>query len=105
MKPALGIAGHLAKTFIRSKLTLLVALAAILLGVFATLKLPREEEPQIKVPLFDVFVPFPGASAKEVEERVINVGERKLWEIPDVEYIYTTAEPNFALFIVRFKVG
>ena len=55
--------------------------------------------------MFDVFVPFPGASAKEVEERVINVGERKLWEIPDVEYIYSTAEPNFAMFIVRFKVG
>lgn len=105
MKGHLGIAGHLAKTFIRSKLTLLLALAAILLGLFATLKLAREEEPQIKVPMFDVFVPFPGASAKEVEERVINVGERKLWEIPGVEYIYSMAEPNFAMFIVRFKVG
>ena len=105
MKGHLGIAGNLAKTFIRSKLTLLLALAALLLGTFATLKLPREEEPQIKVPMFDIFVPFPGASAEEVEERVINVGERKLWEIPDVEYIYSTAEPNFAMFIVRFKVG
>ncbi|MFA5975253.1 MAG: efflux RND transporter permease subunit [Elusimicrobiota bacterium] len=105
MKNTLGIAGRLAQTFIRSKLTVLIALAALLLGLFATLKLPREEEPQIKVPMFDVFVPFPGASAKEVEERLIKVGERKLWEIPGVEYIYTTAEPNFALFIVRFKVG
>jgi multidrug efflux pump subunit AcrB len=105
MKDHLGIAGFLAKTFIRSKLTLLLALAAILLGIFATLKLPREEEPQIKVPMFDIFVPFPGASAKEVEERLIDVGERKLWEIPGVEYIYSTAEPNFAMFIVRFKVG
>lgn len=105
MKPPLGIAGTLARIFIQSKLTILLALAALLLGVFATLKLPREEEPQIKVPMFDVFVPFPGASAQEVEERIINVGERKLWEIPGVEYIYTTAEPNFALFIVRFKVG
>lgn len=103
--PHLGLAGVLAKTFIRSKLTLLLALASIFLGVFATLKLPREEEPQIKVPMFDVFVSFPGAGAKEVEERIVNVGERKLWEIPGVEYIYTTAEPNFALFIVRFKVG
>ena len=105
MKPRLGVAGRLAQIFIRSKLTLLLALAALLLGLFATLKLPREEEPQIKVPMFDVFVPFPGASAKEVEERIINVGERKLWEIPGVEYLYSTAEPNFALFIVRFKVG
>src|SRR5688572_27400599 len=98
MTPHLGIAGFLAKTFIRSKLTALLALAAIFLGVFATLKLPREEEPQIKVPMFDIFVPFPGASAQEVEERLINVGERKLWEIPDVEYIYSIAEPHLALF-------
>lgn len=105
MNKPLGIAGHLAKTFIQSKLTILLAIAALLLGAFATLRLPREEEPQIKVPMFDVFVPFPGASAKEVEERVINVGERKLWEIPDVEYIYSTAEPNMAMFIIRFKVG
>src|SRR5690242_5996295 len=99
MSKHLGIAGRLAQTFIRSKLTLLLALAAIGAGILATVSLPREEEPQIKVPMFDVFVPFPGASAREVEERVINVGERKLWEIPDVEYIYTTAEPNFAMFI------
>lgn len=100
-----GIAGRLAETFIRSKLTVLIILASLLIGAFATLKLPREEEPQINVPMFDVFVPFPGASAKEVEERIINVGERRLWEIPGVEYIYSTAEPGLALFIVRFKVG
>src|ERR1044071_5807379 len=102
---SLGIAGRLAETFIRSKLTLLLALAALLAGLFATLKLPREEEPQINVPMFDVLVPFPGTSAKEIEQRIINVGERKLWEIPGVEYIYSTSQPNFALFIVRFKVG
>jgi multidrug efflux pump subunit AcrB len=101
----LGVAGGLAKAFLRSKLTPLLVLTSLLMGVFAVLKLPREEEPQIDVPMFDVFVPFPGASAREVEERVVNVGERRLWEIPDVEYIYTTAEPGFALFIVRFKVG
>ncbi len=102
---SLGVAGYLARTFIRSKLTLLLAFAALLAGVFAILKLPREEEPQINVPMFDVMVPFPGASAKEVEQRIINVGERRLWEIPGVEYIYSTSQPNFALFIVRFKVG
>ncbi len=101
----LGIAGRLAQTFIRSKLTVLIILASLLIGVFATMKLPREEEPQINVPMFDIFVPFPGAGAKEVEERLINVGERKLWEIPDVDYIYSTAEPGMALFIVSFKVG
>lgn len=104
-KESLGIAGALAQTFIRSKLTLLIVIGSLLVGVFATARLPREEEPQINVPMFDVFVPFPGASAKEVEERVVNVGERRLWEIPDVEYIYTTSEPGMALFIVRFRVG
>lgn len=101
----LGLAGRLAQAFIRSKLTILLILGSLLIGLFATAKLPREEEPQINVPMFDVFVPFPGASAKEVEERVTNVGERRLWEIPDVEYIYSTSEPGLAMFIVRFKVG
>lgn len=102
---SLGFAGRLAKSFIQSKLTVLIILTALLIGVFATVNLPREEEPQINVPMFDVFVPFTGATPAEVEERVINVGERKLWEIPGVEYIYSTAETGFALFIVRFKVG
>ena len=101
----LGAAGALAQTFIRSKLTVLIALGAVLLGVFGVWKLPREEEPQINVPMFDIFVGLPGASAKEVEERIINLGERKLWEIPGVEYIYSTSEPGSAFFIVRFKVG
>ncbi len=105
MTPLRGVAGHLSRTFIGSKLTLLLALAALGAGALAMLTLPREEEPQIKVPMFDVFVPFPGASAREVEEQVVNVGERKLWEIPGVDDVYTTAEPNGALFIVRFKVG
>ncbi|HAM35148.1 MAG TPA: multidrug transporter AcrB [Elusimicrobia bacterium] len=101
----LGAAGVLARTFIRSKLTALIAVGAVLLGLLGVLKLPREEEPQINVPMFDIFVGFPGASAKEVEERIVNLGERRLWEIPGVEYIYSTAESGSALFIVRFKVG
>ena len=100
-----GVAGRIAETFIRSKLTLLIALSALMLGLVAVFTLPREEEPQINVPMFDVFVPFPGAGPKEVEERVVDVGERKLWEIPGVEYIYSTANPGMAVFIVRFKVG
>ncbi|HOW27677.1 MAG TPA: efflux RND transporter permease subunit [Elusimicrobiota bacterium] len=102
---SMGLAGRLAKSFVHSKLTPLLAVTALFLGVFAVLKLSREEEPQINVPLFDVFVPYPGASAEEVEQRVLNVGERKLWEIPGVEYIYSTAESHVAFFIVRFKVG
>ena len=101
----LGAAGGLAQAFIRSKLTVLIALGSVLLGLFGVWKLPREEEPQINVPMFDIFVSQPGASAKEVEERIVDVGERKLWEIPGVEYIYSTTEPGGALFIVRFKVG
>ena len=102
---SLGLAGRLAATFVESKLTVLFVLASLLLGVFATLSLPREEEPQINVPMFDVFVGYPGASAREVEDRLTSVGERMFWEIPDVEYVYSTSEPGLAMFILRFKVG
>ncbi len=91
--------------FANSKLTPLIIMASFLLGLFAIWNLPREEEPQISVPIFDVFVSYPGSSAQEVEKRIVNLGERKLWEIPGVEYIYSTAETEGALFIVRFKVG
>jgi multidrug efflux pump subunit AcrB len=103
--PPLGPAGRLAQSFVRSKLTALIVLGAIALGAMATARLPREEEPQINVPMFDVMVPMPGSSAREVEERVVAVGERKLMEIPGVEYVYATAQNNGAFFIVRFKVG
>ncbi len=77
----------------------------MLLGVFAVLMLPREEEPQIKVPMVDVLVTMPGAGAKEVEERVTRPMEKLLWEIPGVEYIYSTSSEGQSLVIVRFKVG
>ncbi|MBI3564412.1 MAG: efflux RND transporter permease subunit [Elusimicrobia bacterium] len=101
----LGPAGRLAQSFVRSKLTVLIALAAVALGALAVNRLAREEEPQISVPMFDVMVPMPGASAREVEEQLVAVGERKLMEIPGVEYVYTTAQQGGAFFIVRFKVG
>src|SRR3989338_1318268 len=91
--------------FANSKLTPLIIIASMLIGLFAVLNLAREEEPQIYVPIFDIFVAYPGADAQEVERRVVDLGERKLWEIPGVEYIYSTAETDGALFIVRFKVG
>jgi len=101
----LGIAGRFAHAWINSKLTPLVVVAAIALGAFAVAKLPREEEPQIKVPMIDVFVGMPGASAHEVEERVTRPMEKLLWEIPGVEYIYSTSSPGNSMVIVRFKVG
>ncbi len=101
----LGIAGRIAAAFIDSRLTPLIILASILLGLGAVLLLPREEEPQIIVPMIDVFVQMPGASAKEVEERVTKPMEELLWEIPGVEYVYSTSSPGQSMAIVRFKVG
>ena len=100
-----GIAGALARAFINSKLTPLLMVASLLLGLFAIWRLPREEEPQIVVPMIDVFVSMPGASAREVEERVTGPMEKLLWEIPGVEYIYSTSSPGQSLAIVRFQVG
>jgi multidrug efflux pump subunit AcrB len=102
---SLGIAGRVARAWINSKLTPLVIGASLLVGAFSVLKLPREEEPQIIVPMIDIFVGMPGASAREVEERVTRPMEKLLWEIPGVEYIYSTSQPGGALAIVRFKVG
>ena len=105
MKERLGLAGKFAHAFIDSKLTPLIIAASILLGVGAVLMLPREEEPQIIVPMIDIFVQMPGASAREVEERVTRPMEQLLWEIPGVEYIYSTSSPSYAMAIVRFRVG
>ncbi len=101
----LGPAGRFAQAWISSKLTPLLICAALLTGAFAVWKLPREEEPQIIVPMIDVFVQMPGASAHEVEERVTKPMEKLLWEIPGVEYIYSTSSPGMSLAIVRFYVG
>ncbi len=101
----LGPAGRIADTFIASKLTPLFIAVAVLIGAFAVWKLPREEEPQIIVPMIDVAVSMPGASAREVEERVTKPMEKLLWEIPGVEYIYSTSSPGSSLAIVRFYVG
>ncbi len=103
--PTRGIAGRLAALFIDSKLTPIAVAASLLLGLFAILMLPREEEPQIKVPMIDVFVAMPGATPSEVENRVTRPIEELLWEIPGVEYLYSTASPGGNLTIVRFKVG
>ena len=103
--PLPGVAGRVARAFIDSKLTPLIVITSVLLGLFAVIMLPREEEPQIKVPMIDVLVSMPGFSAKEVEERATRPMEKLLWEIPGVEYIYSTSRPGESLAIVRFKVG
>ena len=100
-----GLAGRIAEAFVNSKLTPLLIIVSVLLGLFAVIALPREEEPQIKVPMIDVMVSMPGASAKEIEERATRPMEHLLWEIPGVEYIYSTSKSGEALLIVRFLVG
>ncbi len=101
----LGFAGRVAHYFINSKLTPLLMVFSILLGAFAVMETPREEEPQIIVPMMDVFVEMPGATAQEVEQRVATPMEKLLWEIPGVEYVYSTSRAGMCMAVVRFKVG
>lgn len=100
-----GLSGRIAALFIDSKLTPLIMLSVLLLGLFAVVVTPREEEPQIVVPMADVWLPFPGASAKVVEEQLTKPFERKLSEIKGIEYVYSISRPGGALIIVRFYVG
>ncbi len=101
----MGMAGALAKSAIQNKLTPLLVVASVVAGVAAIVLLPREEEPQIKVPMIDVLVTMPGAGAREIAERVSRPMAKLLWEIPGVEYVYTTSSPERSTAIVRFKVG
>ena len=101
----LRLAGKVAHLFIDSKLTPLVIVAALLLGAFAILETPREEEPQIVVPMLDVFVQMPGGSSQEVAQRVSLPMEKLLREVPGVEYIYSISHPGMSMLIVRFYVG
>lgn len=101
----MGVSGKIARAFIKSKLTPLLVIAAFLLGIFAVFVTPREEEPQINVPMIDVYVSYPGATPKEVEERVTIPMEKLLWEIKGVEYVYSIVKPGLNLTIVRFYVG
>ncbi|MBS1714705.1 MAG: efflux RND transporter permease subunit [Armatimonadetes bacterium] len=100
-----GLAGRLAATFVNSKLTPLLILASLLLGLLAVVRTPREEEPQIVVPMADVVVDMPGATAKDVERRVTTPMEKLVWEVPGVEYVYSTSSPGRAMVVVRFLVG
>ena len=93
-KAPLGIAGRIAASFLTTEITPLLALVGLLLGLFAVLVTPREEEPQINVTFANVFIPFPGASAKEVELLVTTPAEQILSEIAGVEHIYSASSPG-----------
>src|ERR1039457_5839701 len=105
MKQDLGIAGRLAYTFLNSKLTPLFIAASPALGIFSVAIIPREEEPQILVPMLDIATAMPGASPAEVEERVTLPIENLVHQISGVEYVYSTSSPGQSLVIVRFLVG
>jgi multidrug efflux pump subunit AcrB len=101
----LRLAGHIALSFIEAKLTPLAIAAALLLGAMAVWLTPREEEPQIVVPMLDVVVQMPGATPQEVEQRVSIPMEKLLREIPGVEYLYSISHPGMSIVIARFYVG
>ena len=102
---ALGPSGRLARRFLDSELTPLLALLGLLLGVFAVLVTPKEEEPQIDVTFANVFIPFPGATAAEVERLVAGPAEQVLSEIEGVKHVYSVSRPGMAVLTVRFEVG
>ncbi len=100
-----GIAGRIAKLFIDSKLTVLLMIVFMVIGVYSSFLIPREEEPQIDVPMADIFVGYPGASPSEVESRVVKPLEKLVSNIPGVEYVYSTSSKEGAMVIVQFYVG
>ncbi len=105
MNQDLGPAGRLAALFLDSKLTPLLVVAALALGVISVAFTAREEEPQVIVPIVDLFVGLPGSEPAEVESRVVIPLEKRMWEIPGVEYVYSTAMTGMAAITVRFQVG
>ncbi|NDP48382.1 MAG: efflux RND transporter permease subunit [Sulfuriferula multivorans] len=101
----MGIAGRLSKFFLHSQLTPLIAVVAMLLGLFAVLVTPREEEPQINVTMASVMIPFPGASVKDVETLVATPAEQVISQIQDLEHVYSVSKPGMAIITAQFKVG
>src|SRR5262252_3911239 len=104
MATTYGMAGRLAAAFIQSKLTPLFIVGSMALGLVAIVALPREEEPQIVVPMVDVLVEMPGATPSDVEQRITRPLEQFLWEVPGVEYVYSTSGAGQSLVVVRFRV-
>jgi len=101
----MGISGRITRIFLESQLTPLIALVAVLLGLFAVLVTPREEEPQINVTMANVFIPFPGASARDVEALVATPAEQVVARISGIEHVYSVSKPGLAVLTVQYKVG
>ncbi|MFZ2393116.1 efflux RND transporter permease subunit, partial [Rhodoferax sp.] len=104
-KKNMGVSGRIAALFQSAQITPLLALVALLLGIFAVLVTPREEEPQINVTMANVLVPFPGASVRDVEQMVVTPGEQILSQIAGVEHVMSVSRPGMAVLTVQFKVG
>ena len=105
MSSQTGVSGRIAKAFLESEITPLLALIGLLLGIFAVLVTPREEEPQINVTFANVFIPFPGATPHEVEQVVSIPAEQVLSEIEGVEHVYSVSRQGMAALTVQFEVG
>ncbi|HVS77249.1 MAG TPA: efflux RND transporter permease subunit [Steroidobacteraceae bacterium] len=105
MSGGLGFSGRLARRFLHSQLTPLLAIAALVMGVFALAVTPREEDPDINVTFANIFIPFPGASASQVETQVTSPMEQMLGEIEGLKHIYSVSRPGLAILTVEYKVG
>ncbi|MCW8919230.1 MAG: efflux RND transporter permease subunit, partial [Gammaproteobacteria bacterium] len=105
MSQQLGISGTIARNFLTSEITPLLALVGFLLGLFAVLITPREEEPQINVTFANIFIAYPGASAREVENLVALPAEQVLSEIEGVKHVYSVSRPGMAVLTVQYTVG
>ncbi|MCX8004120.1 MAG: efflux RND transporter permease subunit [Burkholderiaceae bacterium] len=102
---ALGISGRIARAFLTSQITPLLALLGLLMGAFALLVTPKEEEPQINVTMANVFIPFPGASSEDVHNLVTVPAEQVISQITGIEHVYSVTRPGLAILTVQFKVG
>ncbi len=105
MSQKLGISGSVARNFLTTEITPLLALVGFLLGLFAVMITPREEEPQINVTFANIFIVYPGASAREVENLVALPAEQVLSEIEGVKHVYSVSRPGMAVLTVQYKVG
>ncbi len=101
----MGASGRIAQAFLRSKLTPLIVITSLAMGGLALIATPREEEPQISVPMIDVIAGLPGAPPEETERQLAAPLEKRMWEIPGVDYVYSMAGDGYAMVTVRFDVG
>jgi multidrug efflux pump subunit AcrB len=101
----LGISGRIARAFLTTQITPLLALVGLLLGLFAVLVTPKEEEPQINVTMANVLIPFPGATSEDVHNFVTVPAEQVLSQITGIEHVFSVTRPGLAILTIQFKVG